>query len=159
MIINLISKIFDNKEKSFNQALNYEQEHGGEIIEIDKNREWFVAISGIKINDIKEDASIVLVLFQKQKISIIATAKIIYYKQKEELFIADLESHIEDIGYGSILLRNIINAGKRLNCKVITGKLSSVDYGHFDKLKHFYEKFKFKVKISGKSGTIIRKLY
>jgi len=77
---------------------------------------------------------------------------------KKELFIGDFGSNIENKGYGSILLRNVIKLAKQLGCKTITGNLSSVDGGHFDKLRYLYEKYGFEVKINGDSGTILYKV-
>lgn len=101
---------------------------------------------------------IVLILFQKQSSSQVASIKTIYDSDNKELVICDFISNVENRGFGSILLRNIIELGEQFDCKTITGKLSSVDYYHFGKLKYLYEKFNFEVNISGESGTIIRRL-
>lgn len=78
--------------------------------------------------------------------------------KKSELFIGDFESDIENRGYGSILLRNVIELAKRLHLKCITGNLSAADSDHFDKLRHLYEKYRFVVEISGKTGSIKREI-
>lgn len=157
MVKRLFSKLFTSKAETFHKALEYERK-SGVIFEVDADEQWFVALANKKLKELNEGGFAMLILFQKQKSAQIASIKTVYDYDKQELFIGDFESHVENKGYGSILLRNVIELAKRLNCKVITGNLSSVDSDHFDKLKHIYEKFNFEVYISGKSGTIIRKL-
>jgi len=146
-----------SKDEIFDKALEFERNRGA-IIKISADEQWFVALNGKTIEELSEGGLIVLILFQKQSSSQVATIKVIYDSDKKELIICDFLSNIENKGFGSILLRNVIELGKQFDCKTITGKLSSVDYDHFDKLKHLYKKFKFEVNTSGDSGTIVRKL-
>jgi len=146
-----------SKDEIFDKALEFERNRSA-IIEISADEQWFIALNGKTIEELSEGGLIVLILFQKQSSSQVATIKVIYDSDKKELIICDFLSNIENKGFGSILLRNVIELGKQFDCKTITGKLSSVDYDHFDKLKHLYKKFKFEVNTSGDSGTIVRKL-
>lgn len=157
MVKRLFSRLFTSKTEIFHKALEYERNRGA-IIEIGADEQWFVALTGKTPEDLNEGGLIMLILFQKQSSSQVASIKTIYDSDKKELVICDFLSNVENRGFGSILLRNVIELGKQFDCKTITGKLSSVDYDHFDKLKHLYEKFNFEVNITGESGTIIRKL-
>jgi len=153
----LFSRLFTSKAEIFHKALEYERNRGA-IIEIGADEQWFVALTGKTPEDLNEGGLIMLILFQKQSSSQVASIKTIYYSDKKELVICDFISSVENRGFGSILLRDIIELGKQFDCKITTGKLSYVDYDHFDKLKHLYEKFNFEVNITGESGTIIRRL-
>jgi len=48
-------------------------------------------------------------------------------------------------GYGTLMMIELLKYVKQIECKYIYGNLSDVDYGHKDKLRHFYEKFGFTV--------------
>ena len=62
-------------------------------------------------------------------------------------FLADIhiDSSVENRGLGSMLLTLVIAACRARMHQGIEGDLVEVDSGHFDKLKHFYEKFGFTV--------------
>lgn len=62
-------------------------------------------------------------------------------------FLADIQVNpsAENNGVGSMLLSLAIAACKARGHSGIEGELVEVDSGHFDKLKHFYEKLGFAV--------------
>lgn len=153
----LFSKFFITKCQRFEDNLTHESKHGT-ILEIDPNQEWFVFLADHMIEDLREPGGPMLILFQKQRSSSIARMRLVINPNKSELFIGDFESDIENEGYGSILLRNAIKLAKILELERITGNLSSVDSGHFDKLRHIYEKFGFEVNIQGNQGTIKKRM-
>ncbi len=153
MVRRLFSRIFTSKTESFQQALEYEG-HRGVILEVDTNKEWFVAFADQKIDEFHENIAATLILFLKKSSSVVVTIKLVNNKEANELFIGDFESKLQDKGYGSIVLGNAIKLAQTMGFKKITGNLSAVDYDHFDKLEHIYTKFGFEVEITGKSGTI-----
>ena len=57
----------------------------------------------------------------------------------------EVDSELRNRGVGSILLTEVIAVSRERGHTGIEGELSSADSGHFDKLKHFYEKFGFTV--------------
>ena len=68
-------------------------------------------------------------------------------KQLSFAFLADIhvDARMEDRGLGSMLLSRAIAACRTRGHEGIESELSEVGSGHFDKLKHFYEKFGFTV--------------
>lgn len=70
------------------------------------------------------------------------------------VFIEDIEVDAINMGYGSMLLKNVISFFQRAGLRTLYGNISPVDSDHFDRLRHFYEKFGFDVKIRGTSGSI-----
>lgn len=66
-------------------------------------------------------------------------------KQLSFALLADIhvDWRMENRGLGSMLLTAVIEACRARGHEGIEGKLSRTDSGHFDKLKHFYEKFGF----------------
>lgn len=57
--------------------------------------------------------------------------------------ICDIHSYKKNRGYGSIMMRNLIEYSKKNDFIYIDGWLSRVDYGHRKRLLHFYQKFGF----------------
>ena len=66
-------------------------------------------------------------------------------KQLPFALLADIhvDRRMENRGLGSMLLTAVIEACRARGHKGIEGRLSRADSGHFDKLRHFYEKFGF----------------
>lgn len=153
-----IKQLMFPESDNFCQALEYEKRNGGEVLDIDDDEQWFVILSCQNIKELQQGGSAMLILLHRKSSSIIARMSIVNDTNKKELFIGDFGSNIENKGYGSILLRNAIKVANQLGCKTITGNLSEVDSDHFDKLRHLYEKYGFKVDISGDSGTISYKI-
>lgn len=153
-----IKQLMFLESNDFRQALEYEKRNGGEVLDIDDDEQWFVILSCQKIKELQHGGPAMLILLRRKKSSIISRMSIVNDTKKKELFIGDFGSNIENKGYGSILLRNVIKLAKQLGCKTIAGNLSEVDSDHFDKLRHLYEKYGFKVDISGDSGTISCKI-
>ncbi|MCD8509046.1 MAG: hypothetical protein LRY73_03615 [Bacillus sp. (in: Bacteria)] len=65
----------------------------------------------------------------------------------------DYVIHIEDIrgdenrGFGSICMKFLKEHAMEQNVQYITGKLVERDWGHIDRLKHFYKKHNFQVEV------------
>lgn len=66
-------------------------------------------------------------------------------KKSKSIKICDIYSDKKNRGYGSIMMQNLIEYGKKNDFIYIDGWLSRVDYGHKERLLHFYQKFGFKV--------------
>lgn len=152
--------LFTPKNRKFANALSY-VEHDGVILEVDANREWFVAMEHYKLDEIRssEGASAPnLVLVRRKDLCEVASMKLVVDMEESEILLGDFNSRVENKGYGSILLQNLIKLGKELGIKRINGNLSTVDSGHFDKLEYLYTKYGFKVKIRGDTGKILFEL-
>jgi hypothetical protein len=65
--------------------------------------------------------------------------------ENDTLVINDINMRRNNAGYGSIAMEALLDYAKEQNYHKITGWLSSVDQGHFDRLEHFYKKFGFDV--------------
>ncbi|MNH50182.1 hypothetical protein D3C73_17930 [compost metagenome] len=149
-------RLFTSKKKSFRNHLEHERQNGY-LRDESPLGEWFV--TGLKLAEVKESQSIVLSLYTLKK-GLGSKIMSVYNIEENTVFIGDISSRIENKGYGSILMVNIIDIAKRLNADTITGNLSETDSAHFDKLEHFYKKHGFIVNIdaSGKNGTILRRM-
>ena len=160
MVKRLFSSVFTSKKKKFANALTY-VERDGVILEVDTNNEWFAALVHYKLDEIRNDdgaSAPNLVLVRRTDLRQVAHMKLVVDMEESEILLGDFESKIEDKGYGSILLRNLIKLAKDLEIKSIRGNLSPADSDHFDKLEYLYSKYGFKVKILGNSGTILLEL-
>lgn len=79
----------------------------------------------------------------------------------EKLFIIDIPNKTSaNRGYGSIAMKYLFKLCRSLDIKYITGSISPVDDGHYDRLEHFYMKFGFTVVLPTESsdGYIYREL-
>lgn len=153
-------RLFTSKKKKFIHALaNVERD--GVILEVSADRGWFAAVVHYKFDEIRTSEGTSapnLVLVRRKDLRQVAHMRLVINMDKAELLIGDFESRIENKGYGSILLRNLIKLAEMLNMKIINGNLSSVDSDHFTKLRYVYEKHGFEVNIRGETGTIVRHL-
>ena len=70
------------------------------------------------------------------------------------VYIDDVEIYSINQGHGSMLLKNVINFFHGAGFRMLSGEISSVDSDHFDRLRHFYEKFGFEVAVRGTRGSI-----
>ena len=70
------------------------------------------------------------------------------YEEDPYIKIDDILVVNNDVGNGSILMPYFIKYCKTTDARYICGQLSSVDEGHFDRLKHFYKKHGFNVKLT-----------
>lgn len=80
-----------------------------------------------------------------------------FYDDNPYVKIDDIIVEDNDVGNGSILMPFFIDYCKRFtDAKRITGWLSSVDSGHFERSTHFYKKHGFEVELNeeGDSGGI-----
>lgn len=136
----------------FAQSLDQESDRGY-VLDVAGDRSWYLTL-GATIDEFKESPGAVLRLHDMNH-GEVCRASVVHNKNRK-ILIGDIQAFIENKGYGSIMLRNIITLAKNVSVREITGNLSSTDSDHFDKLKHFYDKFGFMVKIDAKrqSGTI-----
>ncbi|MEK4479969.1 hypothetical protein MKZ23_11100 [Paenibacillus sp. FSL R5-0876] len=76
---------------------------------------------------------------------------LLYKKKNEILEIADLRVEVQDAnkGYGSAFMRALFLLIEEFPypIKYITGWIAGTDWGHIDRNKYFYEKFRFEVKL------------
>ena len=63
----------------------------------------------------------------------------------DQLCIGDIRMQKNNVGCGSIAMKALLEFAKENSCSKVTGWLSPVDSGHFDRLEHFYKKFGFEV--------------
>lgn len=156
----LFYKLFTSKKKKFANAIAG-VERDGVILEIDVDNQWFAAIAHYKLDEIhKADGASApnLVLVRRKDLRQVAHMKLVVDMKRAEILLGDFESRIENKGYGSVLLRNLIKFAKEMGIKMINGNLSPADSDHFDKLRHIYEKFGFEVNIQDRSGTIRKQI-
>jgi GNAT superfamily N-acetyltransferase len=156
----LFYKLFTSKTKKFANALAF-VESDGVILEIDVNNQWFAAMVHYKLEEARSVEGVSapnLVLVRRKDLREVASMKLVIDIEKSEMLLGDFQSKIENKGYGSILLRNLIRLAKELGIGLVNGNLSSVDSDHFDKLRYLYEKFGFEVNISGDQGTIKKRI-
>lgn len=77
------------------------------------------------------------------------------YSCENKIHIGDIKGP-ENKGYGSICINYLKQLAKDYNIEYITGDIAKRDWGHKDRLIHFYKKHNFKVKVDNqsKSGEI-----
>ncbi|WP_246202665.1 hypothetical protein [Virgibacillus doumboii] len=68
------------------------------------------------------------------------------YKDEQKLHIADIKGE-ENKGYGSVLMKHLKEVARDDNVQYITGNIVKRDFDHVDRLKYFYGKHNFDVKI------------
>lgn len=68
------------------------------------------------------------------------------YKDNQNLHIADIKGE-ENKGYGSLLMKHLKEVAREDNIQYITGDIVERDFDHVERLKHFYYKHNFDVKI------------
>ncbi|AIF42300.1 MULTISPECIES: hypothetical protein [Virgibacillus] len=68
------------------------------------------------------------------------------YREGSTLHIADIKGE-ENKGYGSVLMHHLKEVAREDNFQYITGDIVERDFDHVDRLKHFYSKHHFDVKI------------
>lgn len=74
--------------------------------------------------------------------------------QNDIISIGDIRCDICNKGYGSLMMKTLIEYGKQNNYKSIEGWISQVDIDHINRLHHFYQKFGFDI-IPNKNGDKI----
>lgn len=82
------------------------------------------------------------------------------YKDDETIFIGDIKGP-ENKGYGSICMNYLKEFAMDQNIQYITGDIAKRDWGHVDRLIHFYQKHDFQIEIdnASKSGEIVWQPY
>ncbi|TLS36049.1 GNAT family N-acetyltransferase [Pseudalkalibacillus caeni] len=78
------------------------------------------------------------------------------YKKDNRIHIGDIKGP-SNRGYGSICMNYLKERAKDNNIPTITGDIAERDWGHVDRLIHFYEKHNFDVMLDkeDKSGEIV----
>lgn len=66
-------------------------------------------------------------------------------KELNIIKISDIECKKSNRGYGSVMMKELIKYARQNEFKLINGWLSKVDYGHKERLYHFYQKFGFEI--------------
>lgn len=69
----------------------------------------------------------------------------IIYKELRTITISDIECKKNNRGYGSSMMKELIEYSRHNEFAHINGWLSKVDYDHKDRLYHFYQKFGFEI--------------
>lgn len=152
------------KHHRFNDCLQHIkkiEQDGGKILAIKqaKNQELVLIYRTTQLID--TDPDIYAYVFPKDTDTKLHLAVYVFYEvEKKEFFIADIHIHFKDYnkGYGSLLMEQLLNIAKKENIKVITGNISSIDWNHFERIRHFYQKYGFSVELDYKkrSGKIRR---
>ncbi|MFB5661156.1 hypothetical protein [Alteribacillus sp. HJP-4] len=78
------------------------------------------------------------------------------YADEETIHIGDIKGPA-DKGYGSVCMKYLKSLAADQNIPFITGDIAERDYGHVDRLIHFYEKHGFDVTVNHaqKTGDIM----
>lgn len=156
---NILSRLFTTKTQEYQFALEHRRQNDYIFYE-DSEEGWFIDAHQ-SLEEFNESHSCVLWMHSRNYGSkVVCRAALVYFEDKKELLIGDIESNPEGQGFGSIMMRCIIDVAHKLEASSITGNISAVDMDHFDKLQHFYEKhgFTFILNKSGKEGSIQLKL-
>ncbi len=66
-------------------------------------------------------------------------------EELKTITISDIECKKNNRGYGSVMMKELIEYSRQNEVAHINGWLSKADYGHKDRLYHFYQKFGFKI--------------
>lgn len=86
----------------------------------------------------------------------VSTLKAVYYEEEKKIHICDIICYSNNKGFGSILMKELINYAVGLKCKLVSGYLAKVDIDdHKDRLFHFYNKFGFKIVEKKDAGNLI----
>lgn len=127
------------------------------MVLVSPDGEWFISL-GQRIDELIDEGVARVDMYHRRHKGWIVRMDIVYHRGKREMFLGDIVSKIENQGYGSRMLEFLIRLSKELGCHVIRGNLSSNDADHFDKLRHWYEKYGFEVNIKDGQGVIRRHL-
>lgn len=87
----------------------------------------------------------VLVVNAILKNRIVGSIKCTVHNDGNTINIGDIQCNRNNKGYGSFMMKALIEYGKRNNYKSIEGWISQVDVDHIDRLHHFYRKFGFNI--------------
>ena len=66
-------------------------------------------------------------------------------EETKTITICDIDCTKNNKGYGSLMMKNLIEIAKQNNISCIDGWLAKTDRDHADRLYHFYEKFGFQI--------------
>ena len=115
-------------------------------------------IIGLEENGNKEELIVVLhdnsiLLFRERYQGICGLPRIYFEVNTQEIdglerkyvHIIDILMEDNNIGNGTVAMKDLLKYAKKINAKWIDGGLSSVDNDHADRRNHFYEKFGFEI--------------
>lgn len=137
------------------------QENGNQVINIIQKESDILIVYRL-LYDLPEPDEYSLQL----RMRIITSSGVLIPQPKLEAFINNSNSvsladivtptELENKGYASVLLKQLIDMAtkKKLNC--ITGFIAATDFDHIDKLYHFYQKHGFE--INPENHTLLLKL-
>ena len=66
-------------------------------------------------------------------------------KESNSITICDITCRRNNHGYGSLMIKELIEYSRQNNISYLNGWLSNIDYGHKERLYHFYRKFGFEI--------------
>ena len=157
MVSNKLTSWFGSRKKAerFEIQITHEQSRGY-LVEVASDRSWYISFGLMTSEELADSPGWVMRLYSMHD-GMVCEARLVHYKNDRVILIGDIEAHVENRGYGSIMLSNILNLAYKLNIQEIKGNLTAADSDHFDKLEHFYKKHGFEVKFfEGKaSGRIL----
>ncbi|MBQ9166920.1 MAG: GNAT family N-acetyltransferase [Oscillospiraceae bacterium] len=67
------------------------------------------------------------------------------YRANCRASIMDWTSKVHNQGYGSLMMKHLINFLRASGIRYVTGSIAKTDFDHEVKLRHFYTKFGFKI--------------
>ncbi|WP_042220490.1 N-acetyltransferase [Oceanobacillus manasiensis] len=78
------------------------------------------------------------------------------FRSDSTLHIADIKG-VQNKGFGSVLMKHLKEIAREENMQFITGDIVERDFDHVNRLKHFYRKHHFNIKIDHEhlSGEIV----
>lgn len=119
------------------------------MINLFKKKEPFIELKSEKFDEMLSTGKIILFTHDRRKCLGSITFNI--SAQSKRIIIGDIQCSKNNHGYGSIMMDHLIKYGYDNNIISLQGWISSVDLDHFDRLKHFYEKYDFEI-IPNKQG-------
>lgn len=148
---------FGTRKRKFKSWLEDEIQQGL-VMQQDTNGHWFIYLSS-NLDELLEDQSFVIRLSTDMK-GVVCRANLALNLEANSMLIGDIKSNVENRGYGSLVLKNIIKQAKEIGVKEVVGNLSKIDSDHFDKLEYFYSKHGFDVSFynSRTEGRIVLNL-
>lgn len=114
------------------------------LFAVDKDHQWYISLE-VPMHAIKKGRLTGVYLWKLGYADPVCRAFFSYSKYNDTIKIADILSNCENRGYGSQILKSILQIARHLSVGTVEGDLSSVDKDHFDKLEYFYNKQGFTV--------------
>ena len=87
----------------------------------------------------------ILQIYALHNKKILGRINCIIHKELRTITISDIECQKNNRGYGSVIMKELIEYARQNEFTHINGWLSKVDYDHRERLYHFYQKFGFEI--------------